>query len=219
MSLEHILQALEAEAEQQIAEIEQVAEAQVKRILNQAQAEAGVVRQKHVVASQALLQVERTRLLNRAKQQASQIVLREREAVISSALAATMEGLAALSNTNAYAHLLRQLTQEAVDTLGTDEPLCLHVRERDVELMERIAGEMGLPASVTGDLNEVIPPGQTHFSPAEQNGQSLGGLAATVAAGRVTLNNTLEARLFRVSNLYRAQIAEIIFDEPGVLEG
>lgn len=219
MSLEHILQALEAEAEQQIAEIEQVAEADVKRILNQAQAEAGIVRQKHVVASQALLQVERTRLLNRAKQQASQIVLKEREAVISSALAATRECLAALSNTNAYAQLLRQLAQEVVGTLSADEPLCLHVRERDVELMERIAGEMGLPASVTGDLNEVIPPGQTHFSPAEQNGQSLGGLAATVAAGRVTLNNTLEARLFRVSNLYRAQIAEIIFDEPGVLEG
>ncbi|MBE7556046.1 MAG: hypothetical protein HS126_33755 [Anaerolineales bacterium] len=219
MSLEHILQALEAEAERQITEIEQAAEAEVKRILSQAQIEAGAVRQKHLAASQALLQVERTRLLNRAKQQASQTVLRGREAVISSALTTTMECLAALSNTNAYPQLLRQLTQEAVDTLGMDEPLCLHVREQDVELMERIVGEMKLPASVTGDLKEVIPPGQMHFYPAEQNGQSLGGLAATVAAGRVTLNNTLEARLFRVSNLYRAQIAEIIFDEPGGQEG
>lgn len=86
MSLEHILQALEAEAERQITEIEQAAEAEVKRILSQAQIEAGAVRQKHLAASQALLQVERTRLLNRAKQQASQTVLRGREAVISSAL-------------------------------------------------------------------------------------------------------------------------------------
>jgi vacuolar-type H+-ATPase subunit E/Vma4 len=219
MSLEHILQALEAEAERQIAAIEQAAEADVKRILSLAQIEAEAVRQKHLAVSRVSLQVERTRLLNRAKQQASQAVLREREAVITSALAATMKCLAALANTNAYAQLLRQLTQEAVDTLGRDEPLCLHVRERDVELMERIVGEMGLSARVTGDLNEVIPSGQMHFSSAEQNGQSLGGLAATVAAGRVTLNNTLEARLFRVSNLYRAQIAEIIFDEAGGREG
>ena len=111
------------------------------------------------------------------------------------------------------------MTQEALDTLGTDEPLCLHVREGDVELMERIVGEMGLSASVTGDLKEVIPPGQMHISPMEQNDQSLGGLVVTVTAGRVTLNNTVEARLLRVSNLYRAQIAEIIFNEPGEQEG
>jgi vacuolar-type H+-ATPase subunit E/Vma4 len=219
MSLEHILQALEAEVERQIAEIEQATEAEVKRILSQAQIEAGAVRQKHRAAGQASLQVERTRLLNRAKQQASQTVLREREAVISSALAATMECLAALSHTNAYPHLLRQLTQEAVDTLGRDEPLCLHVREGDVELMERIVGEMGLSASVTGDLKEIIPPGQMRISPMEQNDRSLGGLVVTVTAGRVTLNNTVEARLLRVSNLYRAQIAEIIFNEPGEQEG
>lgn len=219
MSLEHILQTLEAEAQRQIAEIEQAAEADVKHILNQAQAEAGVVRQKHLAASQASLQVERTRLLNRAKQQASQAVLREREAVISSALAATRECLAALSNANTYPPLLWQLTQEAVDMLGREEPLCLHVREQDVELMQRIAGEMGLSASVAGDLKEFFPSGQIHFSPAEQNGQFLGGLAVTVTAGRVTLNNTVEARLFRVSNLYRAQIAEIIFHEPGEQEG
>lgn len=219
MSLEYILQALKAEAERQITEIEQAAEAEVKRILSQAQAEAGVVRQRHRAASQASLQVERTRLLNRAKQQASQTVLKGREAVISSALTATRECLAALSNTDSYPQFLRQLTREAVDTLGTDEPLCLHVCERDVELMERIVGEMGLSASVTGDLKEVIPAGPMPYSPAEQNDQSLGGLAVTVAAGRVTLNNTVEARLFRVSNLYRAQIAEIIFNEPGEQEG
>lgn len=219
MSLEHILQALEAEAGQQIAAIEQAAEVEVKRILDQAEAEAGAVRQKHLAAGRALLQVERTRLLNRARQQASQIVLKARENLISSVLTATGECLAALANSDSYPLLLRQLAQEATDTLDTDEPLCLHVGECDVELMERIVGEMGLAAAVIGDLKEFAPPAPMPLSPVGQDGQFLGGLVVTVAGGRITLNNTLAARLLRVSTLYRAQIAEIIFGEPDEQEG
>lgn len=211
MALEHILQALEAEAAQQIALIEQAAETQVQQIRSQAEAEAEVVRQKHLAAGRALLQVERTRLLNRAKQQASQMVLRARESLLSSALTATAKYLAALTGTASYPHLLRQLVQETVDTLGTDEPLCLHVDEQDVEVVEEIVRQMGLSASVTGDLKAITP--------SKQNGQSLGGLVVTVAGGRVMLNNTLAARLLRASILYRAQIAEIILAEPGAQEG
>lgn len=219
MALEHILQALENEAAQQIAAIEQAAEAQVRQILSQAEAEAGVVRQKHLMAGRALLQVERTRLLNRAKQQASQTILQARESLISSALAATAECLAALAGTASYPRLLQQLAHEAIDTLGTDEPLCLHVGERDVEVMAQIVDQMGLSAAVSGDLKAVIPPEPLPFSPVGRDGQFLGGLAVTVGGGRVTLNNTLKARLLRASTIHRAQIAEIILAEPGTQEG
>jgi vacuolar-type H+-ATPase subunit E/Vma4 len=219
MALEHILQALEVEAGQQIGAIEQAAETQVQQILSQAKVEAGVVRQKHLTAGRVLLQVERTRLLNRAKQQGSQMVLRARESLISSALTATEECLAALTDTDSYPRLLRQLAQEAVDTLGTDEPLCLHVSEHDVEVMEQIVSQMGFSATVTGDLKAVTSQEQTPLSPIGHDGQLLGGLAVTVAGGRVTLNNTLAARLLRASTLHRAQIAEIILAETGEREG
>lgn len=213
MSLDRILQALDTEAEQQVAEIEQAAQAEVENILRQAQAEAAVVRQRHLAASRSSLQVERTRLLNRAKLAALQVVLKARETLIISALETAAQHLAALSTTEVYAKLLRQLTQEVVDNLGTDQPLCLHVRTCDVELMHQIVREMGLSATVVGDLADVDSFGQLRFAAPELKSNGLGGLAVTTAAGRISLINTLEMRLQRVAQLYRAQIAGTIFDQ------
>ncbi|GAB4432818.1 MAG: hypothetical protein Fur0044_30360 [Anaerolineae bacterium] len=202
MSLEHILQALEAETDQQIAEIERAGQDEIERVRVEAEAEAEKIRQKHLSTNQILLQVERTRRLNRAKQEASQQVLQAREKLITAALAATRQHLAALTAAETYPPLLRQLTEESVATLGKTQPLCLHVRKTDVELMNRIAQELELSATVIGDLT----------GDSSEPNPCLGGLAVSTADNRISLTNTLEARLQRVAQLYRAQIAEIIFD-------
>lgn len=202
MSLEHILQALEAETDQQIAEIERAGQDEIEQVRVEAEAEAEKIRQKHLSTNQILLQVERTRRLNRAKQEASQQVLQAREKLITAALAATRQHLAALTAAETYPPLLRQLTEESVATLGKTQPLCLHVRKTDVELMNRIAQELELSAKVIGDLT----------GDSSEPNPCLGGLAVSTADNRISLTNTLEARLQRVAQLYRAQIAEIIFD-------
>lgn len=198
MSLEHILQALEAETDQQIKEIERTTQTEVERIKAEAKAEAETICRKHRAAGQAMLQVERTRRLNRAKQEASQQLLQAREQLMASALAATARQLAALSTADTYPHLLRKLTEESVATLGKTQSLCLHARPADVELVNRISQELGLSATVAGDLTECDSP-------------CLGGLAVSTADNRISLTNTLAARLQRVAQLYRAQIAEIVF--------
>ena len=99
------------------------------------------------------------------------------------------------------------MAREAVDTFGVNQQFRLHVRADDVELMECIVRELGLEATVTGDFCEQI--GEAAAS--ENN--HLGGTVATTADGRIRLTNTLQTRLQRVANLYRAQIAEIIFDD------
>lgn len=202
MSLEHILQALEAETDQQIAEIERAGQDEIEQVRVEAEAEAEKIRQKHLSASQILLQVERTRRLNRAKQGASQQVLQAREKLITAVLAATRQHLVVLAAAETYPPLLRQLTEESVATLGKTQPLCLHVRKTDVELMNRIARELGLSATVIGDLT----------GDSSEPNPCLGGLAVSTADNRISLTNTLEARLQRVAQLYRAQIAEILFD-------
>lgn len=212
MSLDRILEALEAEAARQIAEIEQVTQAEIEHIRRQAQVEAAAVRQQPMTASQAALRVEQTRLLNRAKQEASQVVLQAREAMISAALAAAAQQLANLLTTPAYPGLLQQLTQEAVGTLGTNQVLYLHVRNGDLELMRQFVRELGLSAEVAGDLEENFPE-PARFALAEAGQGCLGGLAVTTADNRISLINTLAMRLQRVANLYRAQIAQIIFEQ------
>jgi hypothetical protein len=78
--------------------------------------------------------------------------------------------------------------------------------------MQQIVREMGLLATVVGDLADAGSLGQLRFAAPELKDNSLGGLAVTTAAGRICLINTLEMRLQRVAQLYRAQIAEILLD-------
>ncbi|MEW5960381.1 MAG: V-type ATP synthase subunit E family protein [Chloroflexota bacterium] len=201
MPLDTILQALETEAERLVAEIDQATQAEVECIRAQAQAEAVAVRQKHITAVEAPLRAEQARILNRAKLEALQKVLGTREELITAVLNAAARRLAALPATEAYAGVLRQLTQEAAEALGVNR-VCLRVQSRDLALMNRIVQELGLPATVTGGLeNEEAATGE------------LGGVIATSPDGRISLVNTPAARLKQVASLHRAQIAELIFGD------
>ena len=200
MSLENILQALEAEAERQVAAIEEAAQAEIERIRTQAQVEAASVRQEHIAAIQSPLQAGRARVINQAKLEALRVVMGTRETLIASALDAVAHQLAALPTTEEYESLLQRLTQEAVDTLGPGSELHLHVQSCDVDLMKRIVQMMGLSAQVEGDL---------------EIDNSLwgcpGGLVATNSDERISLVNTLDVRLKRVADLHRSQIVEMLF--------
>jgi V/A-type H+-transporting ATPase subunit E len=208
MSLEKILQALEAEGVHRVAEIQQTTQAEIERIQAQAQAQAEIVRQKRLEAIRAPLQTERARILNQAKLSSMQRVLGTREDMMTAALEAAANQLMELPNLESYRQLLQQLLQEAVDTLGICERLHLCVQNQDVELMKAIVQELGLSAVVEGDL--------------ENNGlwgADLGGVVATTPDERIRLVNTLEVRLQRVASLYRAQIAEMFFNHKLHHEG
>jgi vacuolar-type H+-ATPase subunit E/Vma4 len=201
MSLENILQALEAEAEQKIATIDRQARAEVEKIVAQARTEAAAIRRQHLEAAHVRLRTEQARILNQAKQKALQRVQGTREELMRVALEQAAEGLAALSNTEKYESVLRQLVKESIDTLGGPGPLKLWVQDQDVELTEQITAEMGVPAMVEADL-----------ASEDLWGAELGGLIAATPDGRIRLINTLETRLQRVATLYRAQIAEMILN-------
>jgi vacuolar-type H+-ATPase subunit E/Vma4 len=200
MPLANILRALEAEAERLVTEIDQAAQAEVERIRAEAEAEAAVVRQKHLTAIQAPLRAEQARILNHAKLEALQIVLGTREELITAALERTTCRLAEQPSAEGYAGLLQQLTEEAVTVLDAKE-LCLRVRSSDVALMERIVQELGLAAVVTGGLEED-----------ETTAGYGGGVVATTLDGRIRLINTPTARLARAASLYRRQIATMMFE-------
>ena len=201
MPLATILHALEAEAERLVTEIDQATQAEVERILTQARVEAVAVRQRHLTAIEAPLQAERARLLNRAKLERLQLVLGMREDLIIAALEATARRLAVLTSGQAYAGWLRQMTQEVVAAVELHN-LSLHVQRSDLALMKRLVQELGLSATVTGDLE----------LEAELE-SDLGGVLATTPDGRIRLINTLGVRLQRVATLHRARIVELMFED------
>ena len=205
MPLENILQALEAEVERLVAEIDQATQAEVECIRAEAQAEAASVRQKHITAIEAPLRVEQARIRNQAKLETLQIVLGTREELIRAVLEAAAGRLAERSTGKQYADLLQQLTQEAVMVLGVNE-VCLRVRSSDVELMNCIVQKLGVSATITGGLEDD-----------EVTAGNGGGVVATTRDGRISLINTPTARLARAASLYRLQITRMMFEDqpPG----
>ena len=231
MPLENILQALESESARQVAAIAQTAQAEVARIRAQAQAQATAVQQQHLLALQAPLQAERTRIMNQARLEALRAVMGRRETLMASALEIAARRLGSLAASPAYPALLRRLTQEAVASLGTPSQLRLRVRGCDVELMCGLVEEMGLAATVEGNLEHETFPATVSAEGGQFNGPPfpatasaegaqfnappsswgcLGGVVAATPDGRISLANTLAARLQRAANLYRAYIAALV---------
>jgi len=145
------------------------------------------------------LQAERTRILNQARLEARRGVMGTRETLMASALEMAARRLGSLAASPAYPALLRRLTQEAVARLGTPGQLRLRVRSYDVALMCSLVEEMGLAATVEGNLeSEASPWG------------CLGGVVVATPDERISLANTLAARLQRVASLYRSDIAALV---------
>ena len=202
MSLEKIMQALDEEATAQIREIERAVEAEIERVRGSAEADAELARRKHWPAMDARLETERARILNQARMEALRAVMGTREKLMEAALEAAATRLAALPLDETYGRVLEELACEAAAKLGQDGGLRLCVEGRDVPLMAAIARRMGLPASV----EEGTTCDGTGWHCA-------GGVVATTGDGRVSLANTLSARLQRVANLYRSRVAGMLFEE------
>lgn len=204
MPLEAILQAIDAEAERQVADITRLAQDQVAQINADGQVQAQAIRQRHLAAIQAPLKAEQARIINQAKLQALQIVLGTREELISDLLETTADQLTNFSQQAEYAAFLKELVQETTAWLGADQPLRWRVKEPDVGLMQAALQSLGLTAIVDAGLD-----GENTV----WNG-GMGGLIALTADERIGVVNTLEMRLQRAANLYRGQIAAWLFESP-----
>ncbi len=201
MPLETILQAIDAEAEQQVAAIAAAARDDITRVEAEAAAQAEAIKQQHVDAAQARLKAEQARILNRAHRQALQMVLGTREAAISAALEETARQLGQFAGDSAYAGLLRHLAEEAAAALGAEQPLHITVKAADIPLMQQVVAALGLTATIEADLEL----GDTIWN------SGLGGLIAATADRRISVVNTLETRLQQAAQLYRGQLAEWLF--------
>jgi len=107
MSLNKILQALEAEAAAELAEIERAAEVEIARVRAEGRGKrAPAAQQRHTPAIEAPLQAERARILNQAKLESLQTVMGTREELMRAALEAAAARLAILPDGETYERAL-----------------------------------------------------------------------------------------------------------------
>jgi len=198
--LEHILQAIEAEAQAEIDRITAEAEAQVRQILAKAEAEAVAIRRRHLDAVTPLIHTERARLLNDARLAALREVMQVREALIAEAFALARERLAEVRCQPEYLRILRRLAEEAIAELGQaggGEPqasaqVILRIDPRDAALIEAILSNLPVPATAEPVLD------------------CLGGLEVCTADGRIIVSNTFETRLDQARRRLRREIADLV---------
>ena len=198
MTLQAILDQIQAAGQAQVEAIQQETRAGVGEILARATVEARQIEEDACAAACAPAVRERSRLLQRARLDALRLTGEVREGLVDAALAQTRSRLAGLRTDPAYPAVLRRLTQEALDELaahGLINAVRLSADRRDRVLLESILASLELELPVGYELD------------------CWGGVIARSADGQVVAINTLETRLERAVPFLRAELAAIFEKE------
>jgi vacuolar-type H+-ATPase subunit E/Vma4 len=202
MSLEAILAAIRETGQAQIDEFLLEAQTEADAILEEARSEAQRVRESAARRTALPAYRERARILHRGRLEALQTLGETREVIIAEALTLARQQLSQMRSDSRYPHILRELTEQAIedlrDSLEDVHTVRVVVDPRDEALMVQILDSLGLDLPVTGQL------------------QCWGGLVASSEDGRIVAINTLESRLERAMPYLRRQLAALFEEEGGV---
>lgn len=187
MGLDAILEAIAAEANHEITEIRQGAQAQVDNIIADAETRAGAERRRWSEARVDEAELETSRLVNGARLEVDRLLAAVREELFQLALEKVRSRLAAIASSLGYEEILAALYAEATAVI-TDGDAVIRVRPEDAEVMVSIAEGR---QCVEGSLD------------------CLGGVDLMSDDGR-GVRNTLDARLARAERQLRRLARETI---------
>lgn len=190
MPLEHIVRAMEAQAESEIAKIAQAAETESGQLIAEAEAAAQALRARHLARVRRTLNAESAELQNKAKLAALRARADAREQLLIEAFARAERSLAELRESKDYPALFRALAVEAIHASGLDR--VAQVDPRDLALARAVFAELGVPIEIE---TQAVP---------------LGGLLVRTEDTRIVVNNTLAARLERARKPLRGPISRIL---------
>ena len=187
MAVEALIAAIEAEGAARLAEIEQANQAACAAIRAEAQAEAAQREERAHEAALQLSAAERARALHAAELQAMQILGAAQASRQDQLEAEVIRRLARVRDRPEYRRSLQALIAEALAQLDpqpapaeTAARPVLEIDPRDSVLVEEILAASALEVTVDACLD------------------CLGGIRVRTADGRITVVNTVEARLTRL---------------------
>ncbi len=193
MPLEHILRAMQAQAENEIEQITRAADEEAAQLIAEAEAEAIKICARHRDRVEPMLVAEAASLQNTAKLGALRAIANAREQLLVSAFEQAGDCLGQLRERPQYAELFRALAREATEGLTGD--LTARVDPRDVSMARAAFAELRVPVEI------------------EEHAMPLGGLEVMTRDGRVVMVNTLASRLDRARSRLRGPVAAILANE------
>ncbi|MBI5030596.1 MAG: V-type ATP synthase subunit E [Chloroflexi bacterium] len=202
MPLEHILRAMQAQADNEIAQLTRSADDEIAQLIADAESQAQTIRARHHARVEPLLANETASIQNQAKLAALRALTDAREQLLNQAFAQAQVCLAQMRESERYPAIFRALAREAVDALAGDSPLSqeqnliVRVDPRDVTLARQVFSELGTSFKI------------------ETEPIALGGLQVTTHDARLVVTNTLAGRLERARNTLRGLVARILVGPP-----
>jgi V/A-type H+-transporting ATPase subunit E len=193
MALEHILKAMDAEAQAEIDRLLAEAETRERDIVAAAEAEVPTIQARHHAEILPAVQVEVARLQYEARLTALREVMHAREELIERAFDLAEAQLGEVRQRPDYPVILHRLTAEVLTELGPS--IVLRVDRRDLSLMRAILAELGVQATLEEGLN------------------TPGGLEGSTADGQIYVYNTLTSRLARARQSLRREVAALLAGE------
>lgn len=170
--LNDLLSAIEADAKEERARLDESSRAEAEEILAQARAEAATARAEPVEVQEPELQREAARRIGAARVEAANLLRGARNESFEGLLEEARSHLGSLRGTDRYRDALRALLDEAHAVLPNAR--VMRVDPADAELASELAGEHGLTV--------------------ETNLQTAGGIELASEDGR-SVRNTFEERL------------------------
>jgi vacuolar-type H+-ATPase subunit E/Vma4 len=192
--LEHILRAMQAQAEGEITKTTQAASEEAAQLIAEAEAEAKTIRARHRARVEPMLLAEAASVQNKAKIGALRAAANAREQLLVEAFTRAQDCLADLRTSNKYPGIFRQLAREAVEGLGKD--VVVRVDARDLALARTTFADLGVKAEI------------------QEQPMPLGGLQVMTRDGRIAIVNTLASRLERARSVLRGPVAGILASQP-----
>jgi V/A-type H+-transporting ATPase subunit E len=186
-----------------ISEVVQEAFQTITKSLDEAQAEAlrivsktldEFMRERAAIeeAGRAEREAARQRILSTAEIQAKNMAIAAVEEEVSKVFETALSRLAEEAAGDGFKHVMERLLDEAVELIGKD--IVVESNEKGIEMLREIVANGGYKVRITVSDKPI---------------KTIGGLRAVSADGLTRLDNTLEARLERLKQSLRSEIAKM----------
>ncbi len=198
MPLEHILRAMQAQADSEIHQVTSEADEEAQQLIAEAEAEAKQIHARHCARVEPMLATQAASLQNRSKLGALRATANAREELLVAAFKQAEDCLAQMRSTPQYAAVFHALACEALEGLGGDPAtgsgggLVVSVDPRDVALAQKTFSDLGAHVEI------------------QEKPMPLGGVEVMTRDGRIVNVNTLASRLERARAQLRGPVASIL---------
>ncbi|MGC9434601.1 MAG: V-type ATP synthase subunit E [Methanomicrobiales archaeon] len=193
MPYDGLLQEVERSSKEEIREVRERTDAEIRALREDAENRAWEIRRRHLHEAERLAETERIKTLFQARADVSSRIAQTRHEVYEGAFEEATERLRDIREHPEYPAIFQALLHEAV-SFFENRDLVIHVDPADEEICRKAADGMGLSCEILPDI------------------QCTGGLIVETGGGRVRLENTIDSRLDRARESMKTEVFSALFE-------